>query len=127
MGAICHGVIVLARARMLQSTRSPLFGRATTALPAFMELSAYWSTRLWLHDYFRTYPETVQQIVSRELRDNRDFMVGPRSLRRDSLEATNRGFTVIDGNYISARWPGDAYRFAHGFLGILERHRKACT
>jgi len=124
VGAICHGVIVLARARMPQSKRSPLFGRKTTALPAFMELSAYWSTRLWLHDYFKTYPETVQQIVSRELKDKRGFITGPRSLRRDSQETPEKGFAVIDGNYISARWPGDAYHFAHGFLGILEKNRQ---
>ncbi|MFH1150802.1 MAG: type 1 glutamine amidotransferase domain-containing protein [Actinomycetota bacterium] len=127
VGAICHGVIVPARARMPRGDRSPLYGRRTTALPAFMELSAYWSTRPWLHDYFRTYPETVQRIVSRELADGRDFLRGPLSPRRDSAEAPGRGFAVVDGNYISARWPGDAYRFAYGFLGILERYHRTAA
>lgn len=122
VGAICHGVIVLARARMPRGDRSPLHDRRTTALPAFMELSAWWSTRLWLHDYFRTYPETVQRIVSRELKDEHQFVPGPHSLRRDSAGSIERGFAVQDGNYVSARWPGDAYCFAHGFRGVLERY-----
>lgn len=122
VGAICHGVIVLARCRLPGNDRSPLFGRRTTALPAFMEQSAYWSTRLWLGDYFKTYEMTVQQIVCHELEHDSDFHKGPLSLRRDSADAPQKGFAVIDGNYISARWPGDAYRFSRGFLSILERY-----
>lgn len=127
IGAICHGVVILARARLPEGKRSPLFGRKTTALPAFMELSAFWSTRLWLKDYFRTYPETVQKIVSRELKDKHDFSTGPLSLRRDSEHVPEKGFAVVDGNYISARWPGDAYSFAYGFLRILESHQRGET
>jgi hypothetical protein len=33
-------------------------------------------------------------------------------LRRDSDTDPSAGFVVRDGNYISARWPGDAHRFA---------------
>jgi len=29
------------------------------------------------------------------------------------------GFTVRDGQYLSARWPGDAHRFAHELAGML--------
>lgn len=119
VGAICHGVIVLARSRSSATGRSVLFGRRTTALPRFMEAPAYWSTRLWLGDYFRTYRETVQDIVTRELEKKEDFVVGPRSLRRDSEDRPDRGFSVVDGKYISARWPGDAHRFATGFLDLL--------
>ena len=28
-------------------------------------------------------------------------------------------FTVTDGNYVSARWPGDAYLFARRFSALL--------
>lgn len=121
VAAICHGVILLARSRSGATGRSVLFGRKTTALPKFMESPAYWGTRLWLGDYFKTYPETVQAIVTRELENKEDFIVGPRSLRRDSEGEPDKGFAVIEGNYISARWPGDAYRFALGFLEILSR------
>jgi protease I len=30
-----------------------------------------------------------------------------------------RGFTVLDANYLSARWPGDAYSFALAFIDML--------
>ena len=31
----------------------------------------------------------------------------------------DQGFTVLDGNYLSARWPGEAYTFARRFAGLL--------
>jgi hypothetical protein len=30
-------------------------------------------------------------------------------------------FVVEDGNYLSARWPGDAYLFARRFLALVDR------
>ncbi len=30
-------------------------------------------------------------------------------------------FVIDDGNYLSARWPGDAYLFARKFLALLNR------
>jgi len=120
VASICHGVIILARARMPETGRSPLFGRKTSALPALMELSAWWSTRLWLGNYFKTYPQTVQEIVTAELERPEDFIVGPCSLRHDTEQNPERGFVVVDGLYVSARWPGDAYRFATNFLEALK-------
>lgn len=32
-------------------------------------------------------------------------------------------FAVRDGNYLSARWPGDAYLFARRFAGMLGEGR----
>jgi hypothetical protein len=29
------------------------------------------------------------------------------------------GFTVRDGHYLSARWPGDAHRFASEFAAMI--------
>ena len=29
-------------------------------------------------------------------------------------------FTVTDGNYLSARWPGDAYLFARRFCDLMQ-------
>lgn len=120
VGAICHGVIVAARSKSSATGRSVLFGRKTTALPRFMELPAWVITRAWLGSYFRTYPETVQEIVTRALEKQGDFLVGPRSLRRDSEERPDKGFAVTDGKYVSARWPGDAYRFATAFLDAVK-------
>ncbi|MDY0748001.1 type 1 glutamine amidotransferase domain-containing protein [Paucibacter sp. R3-3] len=118
VGAICHGTIVAARSRDAQG-RSVLFGRRTTALTAQMELSAWWLTRAWMGDYYRTYPETVQSEVTRALARAKDFDAGPISLRRDTPDHPELGFVVRDGNYLSARWPGDAHRFAAEFAAML--------
>jgi protease I len=118
VGAICHGTVVAARSRDAQG-RSVLHGRRTTALTAQMELSAWWLTRAWMGDYYRTYPETVQSEVTRALAGPRDFENGPVSLHRDSPDRLDLGFVVRDGNYLSARWPGDAHRFATEFARLL--------
>ncbi|WP_223165593.1 type 1 glutamine amidotransferase domain-containing protein [Lentzea indica] len=58
------------------------------------------------------------------------FERGPAELsRRGPVELSRRGtaaddtsaFVVRDGNYVSARWPGDAYLFARTFASLLER------
>ena len=123
LGAICHGVIVVARAGDEQEG-SLLRGRKTTALPASMELSAWAMTCLWLGKYYRTYDETVQKEVTAAVGDEGIFDPGPKSLLRDSPDHLHRGFTVLDGNYLSARWPGDAYRFAHDFVIVMQNHQK---
>lgn len=120
VGAICHGTVVAARSRDAQG-RSVLHGRRTTALTAQMELSAWWLTRAWMGDYYRTYPETVQSEVTRALARPEDFDAGPVSLRRDAPARLDLGFVVRDGNYVSARWPGDAHRFAETFAAMVEQ------
>ncbi len=118
VGAICHGVVLAARSRRADG-RSVLHGRRTTALTRAMELSAWALTALWLGDYYRTYPQTVQAEVSAALARPGDFETGPAPLRRDSPEDLSAGFVVRDGHYLSARWPGDAHRFASTFEAML--------
>jgi len=113
VGAICHGVVLAARSGILKNRR-------TTALPKWMELSAWGMTRLWMGSYYRTYPETVEDEVKSALSDASQFECGPMSLVRDSEKNLDSGFTVRDGNYLSARWPGDAHRFGRDFLEMLK-------
>lgn len=120
VGAICHGVLVAARSR-LASGRSVLFGRKTTALTRFMELGAWALTAAYLGGYYRTYPETVEHEVKSALATPADFRAGPRGFSRDSPTSLAAGFTVRDGNYLSARWPGDAHRFGSEFVAMVER------
>ncbi|MFO0637181.1 MAG: type 1 glutamine amidotransferase domain-containing protein [Nannocystaceae bacterium] len=117
LGAICHGVLVAARAR--SEGRSVLHGRRTTALTERLELLAWRLTRLWLGDYYRTYPETVQSEVTRALADPSQFELGPRSTKRDDPDHLERGFVVRDGRYVSARWPGDAHAYGRALLELL--------
>ena len=63
VGAICHGVVLAARACNAHG-RSVLHGRRPTALTRQMELTAWALTVLWLGRYYRTYPITVQNEVS---------------------------------------------------------------
>jgi protease I len=119
LAAICHGVILAARSVDPKTRRSVLAGRRSTALTRSMELSAWGMTGLWLGRYYRTYPETVQSEVTRALGSEGLFEEGPFALRRDSPEHLDRGFVVRDANYLSARWPGDAYRLATTLLDLL--------
>jgi putative intracellular protease/amidase len=119
VGAVCHGVLLLARAIDPVTGRSALYGRRTTALTAALELGAWALTRIWLNDYYRTYPTTVQAEVTAALAAADDFEAGPRITRRDSPNHLGRGFTVKDGNYVSARWPGDCYRLAADYVDMV--------
>lgn len=120
VGAICHGVVLAARART-GGGKSILYGRKTTSLTKFMELSAWALTALYLGNYYRTYPTTVEDEVRAALARPADFITGPVALVRDGPDRPDAGFTVRDGNYLSARWPGDAHRFARDFASMVER------
>jgi protease I len=119
VGAICHGVILAAR--------SCGRGGKTTALTKTMELAAWALTRLYLGDYYRTYPVTVEDEVRAALAEACDFVVGPIPLRRDSPARPDIGFTVRDGNYLSARWFGDAHRFGGEFAAMVAEQRSQAT
>lgn len=118
IGAICHGVLLAARS-CGSDGKSVLYGRKTTALTKFMELTAWALTCLYLGDYYRTYPTTVEDQVRSVLASDDDFVRGPMPIVRDSPNNLNAGFTVRDRNYLSARWPGDAHRFASEFASML--------
>ena len=120
VAAICHGVVLAARSIDPATGKSVLYNYKTTALLKSQELTAYNITRFWLKDYYLTYPQnTVQDEVTAALADKQHFICGPKPLFRDRINNTERGFTVKDRNYLSARWPGDAYRFSLEFLRML--------
>ncbi len=141
VGAICHGVLVAARAVDPTTGRSVLHGRRTTALTWALERRASeiarWS-RFWDANYYRTYVEergqrwgdlSVQQEVTRALADPADFVDvekgTPDSRRktsgraRDSPTDRRPAWVVRDGSYVSARWPGDAHTFAATVAEVL--------
>ena len=118
VGAICHGVLLAARARRADA-QSVLYGKRTTAITKFMELAAWALTCLYLGDYYRTYPTTVEDQVRAVLAAPADFIRGPMPVVRDSPDHLDTGFTVRDGNYLSARWPGDVHRFANEFAAMV--------
>jgi putative intracellular protease/amidase len=124
VGAICHGVLVLARARDPETGRSVLHGRTTTCLPRYMELLAYYSTAWKLGSYYRTYPVTVEAEVRAALSSPASFRRGPILLGEPATaKDDDTAFVVEDGAYVSARWPGDAPLFGRRFLAALTRER----
>ncbi len=120
VGAICHGVLVLARTGDPLTGRSVIAGRRTTCLPKYMERSAYYLTAWRRGRYYRTYPAYVQDEVVACLDDPAQFERGPVELgRRGTATDDAAAFVVQDGTYLSARWPGDAYLFARRFAQML--------
>lgn len=141
VGAICHGVIVPARSISKKTGKSVLYGRKTTALTWRQEKSAWALTRyfarFWDPDYYRTYSEgpgdpkgywSVESEVKRALHDDADFLTVPADspdaecklgIKRDSPEDERPAWVVRDGNYVSARWPGDVHSFSKHFVCVL--------
>ena len=118
IAAICHGVLLAARSRNAAGV-SVLRGRKTTGLTHMLELSGWALTCLWMGNYYRTYPQTLQAEVQGVLADGRDFLPGPLALKRDRSDNLQPGFCVRDENFLSARWPGDSHRFATEFAEML--------
>lgn len=147
VAAVCHGVVLAARAISLRTGRSVLHGKQTTALTWQLErsawlLSAFWA-RFWDPLYYRTYSErdneplgyrSVEMEVKRALATPADFRDVPRGsagfllktsgVARDSLNNARPAWVVRDGNYVSARWPGDVHTFARTFVQVLAENRR---
>jgi len=113
IAAICHGVLVAARANVLRGVK-------TTCLPKYMERSAYLATFWRRGKYYRTYPAYVEDEVRAALASADDFVRGPRELsKRGTRDDDTHAFVVEDGRYVSARWPGDAYLIAKKLVDRL--------
>jgi putative intracellular protease/amidase len=145
VAAICHGVLLAARSRG-GGGRSVLFGRRTTALTWALERAAWRVGRIvrfWDPNYYRTYEDglgepsgymSVEQEVTRALAQPSDFIDVPPSdpdyrrktggMVRDTFDDERPAFVVRDGNYISARWPGDVHTFAKRFAAMLTDTRQ---
>ncbi|MDR3479887.1 MAG: type 1 glutamine amidotransferase domain-containing protein [Burkholderiaceae bacterium] len=142
VAAICHGVVLAARAKSKTSGKSVLHGRKTTALTWQLERSAWHLTkyfaRFWDPDYYRTYRESgseapgywgVEQEIRRALASAADFVDVPADaahrfrkasgMLRDRIDDARPAWVVRDGNYISARWPGDVHTWARQFVDML--------
>jgi putative intracellular protease/amidase len=121
VGAICHGVLVLARTRDSRTGRSVLADRRTTCLLKYQERGAYLLTAWRLGRYYRTYPTYVEDEVRAALASPEQFVPGPRVVSaRGTATDDSPAFVVRDGLYVSARWPGDAYLFGKAFLDVLQ-------
>jgi putative intracellular protease/amidase len=141
VAAICHGVLLAARSHAADGRHSVLFGRRTTALTWALERKGWTAGRIfrfWDSNYYRTYDDgpgkptgymSVQQEVTRALARPEDFLDVPTDapdhrrkaggMVRDTWDDSRAAFVVRDGDYVSARWPGDAHTFARRFAEVL--------
>jgi len=144
VAAVCHGVVLAARAISKTTHRSVLYGKKTTALTWDLENSAWKLTkyfaRFWDPNYFRTYMEkagdpkaywSVEHEIKRALKSENDFLNVPKNVEhsaiktsgiaRDNLHNNKPAWVVQDGNYLSARWPGDVHTMALDFVKCLNK------
>jgi putative intracellular protease/amidase len=145
VAAVCHGVVLAARSISKATGKSVLHGRKTTSLTWKLEKSAWdlskYLARFWDPNYYRTYSESkdepvgywsVEQEIKRALASPSDFLDVPAEapnhfkkasgMARDRLDNDRPAWVVQDGNYISARWPGDVHTFARRFVALLGEH-----
>ncbi len=126
VGAICHGVLVLARAIDPDTGHSILRDRRTTSLTKMMERSAYMLTFWKLGRYYRTYDAYVEDEVKAALADPSQYARGPRVLKTpDLVTDPDNAFVVEDENYVSARWPGDAWLFGRKLVALVAARSSA--
>jgi len=112
VGSICHGGVVLART-LDEEGKSVVAGRRVTALTRSLENTAWLLTAWKLGDYYRTYPTWVETELTAALGKGGTFERGP------LMASYGNPFTVRDGNLLTARWPGDASRFADELVAMV--------
>ena len=110
IAAICHGVLVPARTIDPTTGLSILFNHRATAFLKVLEQTSFYLTAWKLGDYYRTYPEYVEDEVTQALGGPEHFIHG-RSIREPLV--------VEDGVFMTARWPGDARFFAERIAGRI--------
>lgn len=116
IAAMCHGVLLLARAKDPATGESLIAHRKVTTLPKYMEQGAWLATNSWLGDYFRTYPTTyTERLVKSALADPaRQYSNGPLFVKP---------WVQRDDNLVSGRWQGDAPLLASTFADMLDAAR----
>lgn len=115
VAAVCHGVMVLSET-LDSNGKSVIYECDTTALPARFEQVAFWGTRLFLGDYYKTYgngSDDVEEAVRKRLKD-------PNKQYKNSLGLSP--FVVQDEkyNYVSGRFPADVQLLAERTIALVK-------
>ena len=128
VGAICHGVLLAARSSFYPG-KSVLYGKKTTALTKQMELIARRLTRLYLGDYYRTYPTTIEDEVGSALARPEDFITGPLLLSPVTMQCSTTRLMLLPGCKAATRRfhvrPGGRYWARH--LPLVEDLRRSAA
>lgn len=110
IGAICHGMLVLARTIDPATGHSVLYGRKVTVLPKSLDQAVYFiNSKLRKLGYVR-YDKWVADEIRACLEKPDDFSSGPGLLAP---------YVVQDGNLITSRYYTDAEVFGDRFIKAL--------
>jgi putative intracellular protease/amidase len=111
VGAICHGLLVLARSMDPETGRSVLYDYRTTSLTKLLEKIGYASTFWLLGRRFRTYDAYVEDEVRAALKDSRQYSSGLIPFPH----------VVVDRNLVTSRyWLFDAAAYARKFADVVQ-------
>ena len=115
IGAICHGVLVLARTIDPQTGRSVLYGLKVTSLPKSLDRTGYLLDSWLLKRGYLIYSCCVAEEVRTCLEHPGDFSTGPGILVP---------YVVSDGNLVTSRWYLDAELFSERFADELQQRMR---
>lgn len=111
VGAICHGLLPLARAIDPDTGKSVLYDYKTTSLTKLLEVIGYCSTFWLLGRRFRTYDAYVADEVKDALRNKSQYSSGLIPFPH----------VVVDRNLVSSRyWLFDAMKYSVKFAEMVE-------
>ena len=111
IGAICHGLLVLARAIDPDTGKSVIHDYKTTSLTKGLEMIGYASTFWLLGRRFRTYDAYVADEVREALRNGNQYSTGMIPLPH----------VVVDRNLVSSRYGlFDAMKYSAKFAEMVE-------
>jgi len=115
VGAICHGLLVLARSIDPDSGKSVIYDYKVTSLTKTLEQIGYLSTFWFLGRRFRTYDKYVEEETRAALRDRRQYSTGVIPFPH----------VVSDRNLVTSRyWLFDAMEYSIKF-GNMAASRKS--
>jgi putative intracellular protease/amidase len=114
IGAVCHGVLVAARARDQETGKSLLAGRTVTTLIKPIERYAFRRTFYRVGRRYRTYRTYTEDEVR--------AAVGPAG-RIEHGSSWQEPLVVVDGLIVTARYPVDVEAYAERFVRLVENVR----
>lgn len=112
IGALCHGVLVLARTIDPQTGYSVLYGHKVTAPPKSLDRFGYLLDSWLIKHGYIMYQQCVAEEVRACLEYPQDLSSGP---------GIFTPYVCSDGNLITSRWYGDAEIFAQTFVQALQQ------
>ncbi|NJD59370.1 MAG: thiamine biosynthesis protein ThiJ [Anaerolineales bacterium] len=111
IGAICHGVLVLARTLDPETGHSILFAHKVTAVPKLLDRMGFNVDRWFIKHGYIMYSSCVEDEVRATLQNPADFSTG-------NLLSP---YVVCDGNLVTSRTYMDAEVFARRFANALQK------